>query len=319
PAPRFAPPRLDAIDAHFTALDLEREQAQGAKDLAVTARRAHKKLQNKVDGLRRQLEDVGRADELRGRADLMLTYAHQVERGASSMTAPTGDGEEEVVIPLDPRASVHEQAEKLYDKARRLEQGRGVAEERLASAEQSLRRIDAVLSDLTGPDAPPLDAARAAMVELGLLPPPTERPAKAGSKRKEPATPFRRFTSAEGYPVYVGRNNNQNDELTMRFANGNDLWLHVGGGRPGSHVVVRLPKNKTASLETLLDAATLAVHFSKARGEPRVDVVYTLRKHVRKPKGLPAGAVVPSQTRSVTARADADRLRRLLDSADTPT
>ena len=101
----------------------------------------------------------------------------------------------------------------------------------------------------------------------------------------------------------------------MRFANGNDLWLHVGGGRPGSHVIVRLPRNKTASLETLLDAGTLAVHFSKARGEPRMDVIYTLRKHVRKPKGLPAGAVVPAHTKTVTVVTEEPRLRRLLDSA----
>mgnify|MGYP002148869586 FL=1 len=102
----------------------------------------------------------------------------------------------------------------------------------------------------------------------------------------------------------------------MRIANGNDLWLHVGGGRPGSHVVVRLPKQKTASLETLLDAATLAVHFSKARGEPRLEVVYTLKKHVRKPKGLPAGAVVPSQTKTIVVLHDEARLRRLLTGQD---
>jgi predicted ribosome quality control (RQC) complex YloA/Tae2 family protein len=77
-------------------------------------------------------------------------------------------------------------------------------------------------------------------------------------------------------------------------------------------VVVRLPKGKTASLETLLDAATLAVHFSKARGERRIDVVYTPKKHVRKPKGLPAGAVVPSHTKTITVVRDEDRLRRLL-------
>jgi predicted ribosome quality control (RQC) complex YloA/Tae2 family protein len=80
-------------------------------------------------------------------------------------------------------------------------------------------------------------------------------------------------------------------------------------------VVVRLPKQKTASLETMLDAGTLAVHFSKARGQLRVDVVYTLKKHVRKPKGSPAGTVVPSQTKTITVRLDEARLRRLLDSA----
>jgi predicted ribosome quality control (RQC) complex YloA/Tae2 family protein len=100
----------------------------------------------------------------------------------------------------------------------------------------------------------------------------------------------------------------------MRVAKGNDLWLHVGGGRAGSHVVIRLPKGKTASLETLLDAGTVAVHFSKARGEARIDVVYTWKKHVRKPKGLPPGAVVPSQTKSITVLRDEARLQRLLGS-----
>jgi predicted ribosome quality control (RQC) complex YloA/Tae2 family protein len=128
----------------------------------------------------------------------------------------------------------------------------------------------------------------------------------------------RRFASAEGYDILVGRDNEQNDRLTLRIANGNDLWLHVGGGRAGSHVVVRLPKGKTASLETLLDAGTLAVHFSKARGERTIDVVYTACKHVRKPKGLPPGAVVPSHTKTITVRLDEARLRRLLDSAAVP-
>ena len=313
-APRFSSPALAAIDAHFTALDLEKEQEQGRKGLQVAAQRARKKLANKVAGLRRQLEDVDGADALRQRADLMLAYAYQVERGASRMTAPSLDGSGEVVIPLDPKAPVPEQANKLYDKARRLEDGRGVAEQRLATAEQQAQQLDEVLADLTEADTPDLDAARAALISLGLLPAPQQRPA-SGARRKEAATPYRRFSSSEDYAIFVGRNNNQNDELTMRFANGNDLWLHVGGGRPGSHVVVRLPRNKTASLETLLDAATLAVHFSKARGEPRVEVIYTFRKHVRKPKGLPAGAVVPAQTKAVTVHADPERLRRLLDSA----
>ncbi|HIE69796.1 MAG TPA: DUF814 domain-containing protein, partial [Planctomycetes bacterium] len=91
----------------------------------------------------------------------------------------------------------------------------------------------------------------------------------------------------------------------------------VGGGRPGSHVVVRLPRQKTASLETLLDAATLAVYYSKSRGEPRIDVVYTFRKNVRKPKGLPPGAVVPTLTKTVTVLADDKRLSRLLASSAT--
>lgn len=311
--PRFAAPVLDAIDAHFTAIDLDKEQAQNETTLRLAAQRARKKVHNKVQGLRRQLDDVGRADELRETADLMLAYAYNVARGASSMEVPALDGDGTRTIPLDPKKPVAQQANQLYDKARRLGDGRAVTEQRLQDGEAELHRLDDVLVRLEAPSDEDLEAARAALIELGLLPKPQKRP--TGQKKKEASVPYRRFASAEGYPIFVGRNNNQNDELTMRFANGNDLWLHVGGGRPGSHVVVRLPKNKTASLETLLDAATLAVHFSKARGEPRIDVIYTFRKNVRKPKGLPAGAVVPSHTKTVTVLEDEGRLRRLLDSA----
>ena len=311
-APRFRPPLLAAVDAHFTSLDLEAEQAQRVTTLRLAAERARKKLHHKVQGLRRQLDDVGRTAALREQADLMLAYAHGVPRGAHSMEVPAPDGDGTRTIPLDPRKPVTQQAEQLYDKARRLSDGRAVSEQRLQLAEGQMHRLEDALAQLDAPTDADLDAAHSTLVDLGLLPRPQPKPAG----RRPAAPPYRRFASAEGYPIYVGRNNNQNDELTMRFANGNDLWLHVGGGRPGSHVVVRLPRHKTASLETLLDAAALAVHFSKARGAARVDVIYTLRKNVRKPKGLPAGAVVPSQTKTVTAHADPDRLRRLLDSAD---
>jgi predicted ribosome quality control (RQC) complex YloA/Tae2 family protein len=223
---------------------------------------------------------------------------------------------------LDPARPVIHQAQSLYDKARRLDAGRTIAERRHAEASaavRSLTEIEARLQALTPTTAASdevLAGIHTDLQQLGALPKPKVAPA---AKQRAPAIPraenYRRFVSAEGYQILVGRDNEQNDRLTLRTANGNDLWLHVGGGRAGSHVVIRLPKQKTASLETLLDAAALAVHFSKARGEARIDVVYTHKKHVRKPKGLPAGAVVPSQTKTITVRADAARLQRLLDSA----
>jgi predicted ribosome quality control (RQC) complex YloA/Tae2 family protein len=164
--------------------------------------------------------------------------------------------------------------------------------------------------------APDLDAARTRLQLLGVLARRTPAaPALKARIDRDAADNVRRFTRAEGLQILVGRDNKQNDRLTLRIANGNDVWMHVGGGRHGSHVVVRLPKGRTASLETLLDAGTLAVHFSKARSERLVEVVYTQAKHVRKPKGLPAGAVVPQHTRSLRIRLEDDRLRRLLDSA----
>ncbi|MBX3462458.1 MAG: DUF814 domain-containing protein [Planctomycetes bacterium] len=313
--PRFAPPALAAIDAHFTAVDTGLEFRLERERLLLACRRALQRAQTKAQGLAASLADAGRAAALRAEADLMLAFAGSVARGAPEMLVPdpAQDGALRRIA-LDPARPVVMQARQRYEKARRLDDSRTVTERRHAEAEATARALAAIEHALaaTTADLDALATARTALQRLGV-PPKAAVPAAPLRRRPVPrAENYRRFTSAEGYTILVGRDNEQNDRLTLRTANGNDLWLHVGGGRAGSHVVVRLPPQKTASLETLLDAATLAVHFSKARGEPRIDVVYTQRKHVRKPKGLPAGAVVPAQTRTVTVHADAARLQRLL-------
>jgi len=316
PPPRFAPPALESIDRHFTELDLAREQTQAHEALGLALERGRKQARHKVQGMRTQLENIGRSQELRDTADLMLAYAHSVPRGACSMQVPSLDGTSEITIPLNAEKPVTVQANQLYDKARRLDDGREVTEQRLATALQDVAALDELANQLKTADESLRADIRDQLRTRGLLPKDqTKERGKPHQKKATEQTPFRRFTSLEGYAIFVGRNNNQNDELTMRFANGNDLWLHVGGGRPGSHVVIRLPKQKTASLETLLDAATLAVYYSKARGEQRIDVVYTFRKNVRKPKGLPPGAVIPSQTKTVTVTSDQQRLARVLASS----
>src|SRR5262249_38269736 len=287
--------------------------------LRLAAERALQRTQKQIDGLRTQLRESARSDELRAEADLMLAYAHTVLRGAASMTVPDPFSGEPRCIGLDPARPVAAQAQARYDRARRRQEGVQIAQEGLQRAEAGLASLQPVRDRLAGPLEPgELDALHAALQELGALP--KSKPAAVPPKpdRRVQGENLRRFVSAEGYQLLVGRDNEQNDRLTLRIANGNDLWLHVGGGRPGSHRVVPLPKGKTASLETLLDAGTLAVHFSKARGERLIDVVYTLCKHVRKPKGLPAGTVLPSHTRTIAVRAEPERLRRLLDSAGDP-
>jgi predicted ribosome quality control (RQC) complex YloA/Tae2 family protein len=311
---------LAAIDELFFDADERANRTAAIADLQRLGERALQRARQKLDALDRQLADEGRSSELRRTADLMLAYGHTVRRGAEQMLVPDpdGDGEATLTIPLDPSRPVAAQAKALYDKARRLDDGRVMLAGRRDTAAAELATLAGLEPQwracTPATDAAALDALQQALRALGALP--KAKPQAGGTKKAkaEQAPSFRRFVSAEGYPIYVGRNNRENDELTMRFANGNDLWLHVGGGRPGSHVVVRLPRDKTASLETLLDAGTLAVHFSKARGERRLDVVYTHKKHVKKPKGLPPGAVVPSQTKTITVQLDEERLRRLLQS-----
>lgn len=322
PPPRFAAPVLLAIDAHFLPADAVRTRALRREQLQVHADRAVARAEKRAQGLRTQLAESDNAALLRAEADLMLAYMHTVKRGSDVMEVPDPHGDGLVAIDLDPALPIAVQAEKRYDKARRMDEGRAITAERLAAAEQELAAVTAARAQLlaSGPDDDSsLLHAERELARVGAIPKVREpKTAKAAPKPKDlvGGENVRRFRSAEGYDILVGRDNHQNDKLTLRIAKGNDLWLHVGGGRPGSHVVVRLPKGKTASLETLLDAGTLAVHFSKARGERRIDVVYTFAKFVRKPKGLPPGAVVPSQTKTITVNLDEARRKRLLDGSE---
>jgi len=326
PPPRFAPPVLAGIDRWFTAADREADAAvvRAACQQALT--RAGASAQQKVAGLERQLAGADEAPRLRADADLMLAYAHTVRMGQTSMRVPDPAHEGgEIELPLAPDKPVVLQAKALYERARRLTDAVAVTRARLAKARTDAEAVPALLARLAAAhDLDELHAVRDDLARTGFLPrartaaqepraTPREGGGKAKAKAKAADEAYRRFVSEEGHEILCGRTNAQNDRLTLKTARGNDVWLHVGRGHAGSHVVVRVPKGKTASLETLLDAATIAVHFSKARGAAKAEVVYTKAKHVRKPKGAPAGSVVPAQTKTLFVRLDEARLRRLLD------
>jgi predicted ribosome quality control (RQC) complex YloA/Tae2 family protein len=140
---------------------------------------------------------------------------------------------------------------------------------------------------------------------------PRPQPSARRKERDEPLPPYRSFRSLSGASILVGRGADQNDQLTLRVAKGNDLWLHARG-ITGAHVVVRLDKGKGADQDTLLDAAHLALHFSDARGAPQADVAYTRAKHVKKAKGAAPGAVTYSQEKVILLRVEPARMERLL-------
>jgi len=116
-------------------------------------------------------------------------------------------------------------------------------------------------------------------------------------------------------PIYVGRGAADNDALTFRVARPRDLWLHAKG-TSGAHVVLPLGKGKEPASEALVDAAHLAAHFSTQRDEPTVEVTYTLRGRVRKPRGSAPGLVVVDQGKTMWVRMEPDRLKRLLASEE---
>ena len=134
-----------------------------------------------------------------------------------------------------------------------------------------------------------------------------------GPPHSKHPSPFRRFTSADGLPIYVGRNAKENEELTLKFARGEDLWLHAHGVS-GSHVVVRLEQGAPVPPDTLRDAATLALFFSDLKKSGKGEVIYTKRKYVKKAKGRPPGTVTVAQEKALFVELALARLDRLKES-----
>jgi predicted ribosome quality control (RQC) complex YloA/Tae2 family protein len=326
---RFPAPCLPAIDAWFTAEDRAGEIGALRQRLDQAITRAAARLRQRLDGLERQEGSIRSAPAIRQQADLLLAYGFGLAKGATELRVPDPDDPgATLTYPLEPGTPIQRQAEKLYQRARKLEDSVASAARRRAETADELRQVDLLAERLTVADRlDSLEALRDELLGRGLLAAArgaatTTTTAGTGTSRDRPdkrlqkitkGHNFRQFESSEGYLILVGRTNEQNDRLSLAVARGNDLWFHVGQGHAGSHVVLRLPKGKSASLESLLDAGTLAIHFSKARQAHRCEVVYTNAKNVRKPKGLPPGKVTTTQTRTLRVDVEPERLRRLLD------
>lgn len=311
-----AAPLSAAVDARFHPRDLAAEReariARVRERLGAEAKRlrtACRHLQEDVD----RGAEAARAREL---GDCLAARFRDLAAGLASIEVEDLYRGGTVAISLDPALAPEANLQRWYRTAHRLERGAAIAGERLAAATRRLADVDAAHAALCG--AADETALEAALAAAARLLPGAARPAAARREKAAPApreSPgVRSFRLPSGLEVLVGRTNRDNDHLTTRIARGNDVWLHVQGAA-GSHVVIRLPSGKTASLDDLLDAGALAIHFSKRRGLDRCEVTWTLKKHVRKSRGMAPGAVLVERHKSLLLGDAAARARRLLQSA----
>ena len=279
-----------------------------------------------------------------------MSNVHVVQAGATEVTVTDWDTSAEVTIPLgDGRTPVPDVAAKLYKEARRLRRGAEAVAPLLEAARADVAVVEAAAARLDGLPAlgeegeaalapAALDARNAVLQEVrqaleakGWLPPWREAGleargaalAKRAAKRTGggggggssgdsplPTSPFRRFTSPSGLTVLVGRNNRDNDRLSMRVANPGDTWLHARGV-PGAHVLLRAPAEgggdggpPAPDEADLRFAAAIAAFFSKARDGGVVDVSHTPARNVKKPRGAPPGLVTLMAESVVRVRPD---------------
>lgn len=287
---------------------LRTHQKSRREQLVRAIERRLKRLAKKRDAVLGDLERAKQAEELVEQASLLLAHSAQIPPDAAHFEVVAWDDPTRLIhIELDPRKSPAELAQDLFAKAKRLKRGLDVAPRRLASVEQELGELRLLRDDVN--EYAPAELA----VKLETLGVATTAPAERERQRRRAGArlPYREFATDEASRVLVGRGAADNDRLTLQVARPHDLWLHARGVT-GAHVVVPLTKGKSCSPETLVDAATLAAHFSDMRGEAIVDVIYTPRRFVRKRKGSPIGAVTLEREKVISLRVEPKRLERLL-------
>lgn len=307
----------DDISVYFDMLQTRLEFESAKKQLYSALLKQIKRSEKYLRKLKIEFENLEPPEQLQKQGELLSIHLKSVRKGMKSIEVsdiflPDSPA---ITIPLDIKKDGPRNLEAIFKRAKRnrrkieglsgrIEQiGNLLLEhyecrEKLENAEniEQIRIIRESCPDLTK-----MQAKR-----------------KAGKTgRAKPSGPLE-FISADRVRILVGRNDKQNDRITFTLAKGNDYWLHVSD-RPGSHVVILLGKSGELKQETLLDAATLALLHSKLGKENSGEVVYTKRKYVHKPKGMPPGKVTHSQSKSVFIRIDSKRVTRLMQSRDPQT
>lgn len=244
--------------------------------------KAKSSVTHALEQVKRQQVDQKRVDALREAGELLLTYQHRVERGADHVTVPDYDGEPRS-INLDPELTAVENAQAYFKRYRKAARAAKRIPPRIRALKADLAYLEQLDADVALAESrPEIDAVHEALVEAGW----TNRKPKQSSSAM--AHGPRRF-DLDGFPVFVGRNAQQNDQVTFERGSPEDHWLHVRG-LPGAHVLIK-SGGRAVPDSVVKRAAELAAHFSSARDEDRVDVDVTERRFVKRAPGGRPGMV----------------------------
>lgn len=286
-----------------------------------TLEKARSRIARRGSAIREDLARMADAERLAAQASWLIAEANRAPRGTSKLLLTDWSTGQAVSteVPIDPSKSPRAQVDAMFKRAKRLKLGRRVTEERLAQTEAQAEAVERCLArvreseSVAAIDDIVREAKRAAPRDVLL----SSVAGAASSKTmfggtKNSRASFRTFVARSGHKILVGKGAGDNDVLTLKIATPHDLWLHAKD-RSGAHVIVPLAKSQSCSAEDLVDAAHLAAHFGDARGERVVDIQYTPKKYLRKPKGSAPGAVVVTREKVLALRVDGVLLAQLLE------
>ena len=275
---------------------------------------------HKYDLQCRQIKDTEKRDKYKVYGELLNAYGYSVPAGAKSCELDNYYTGQKITVPLDPTLTPQQNAQKYFDRYARMKRTNGALTRLTAEVSAEIEHLRSIQNALefstTDGD---LSQIRREMEESGFL-----RRKYTGSKNlrgeskkgrsRTPQSKPLHYISSDGYDLYVGKNNTQNDEITFHMADGRDIWFHAND-MPGSHVILRSGGRTMDEIPDRVfeEAASLAAYYSSGREQGKVEIDYLERRNVKKPSGAAPGFVVYYTNYSILARTDISALREVQD------
>ena len=280
---------------------------QKSADLRRIIASAIERDSKKYDLQQKQLKDTEKREKYRIYGELLTTYGYSIAPGEKSAVVLNYYTDEEITIPLDPELSAIDNAKQYFDKYAKLKRTYEALIRLTQETHDELMHLDSIRTALDIAESEDdLAELKEEMMDYGFV---KRHYSQGKNGKKQPkkikSQPFH-YTTSDGYDIYVGKNNYQNDELTFQFSSGGDWWFHAKG-IPGSHVIVK-SKGEPLPDSVYEDAGKLAAYYSKGRDADKVEIDYTERRNIKKPSGAKPGFVVYYTNYSLMASPGTDGL-----------
>ncbi|MFD2044043.1 NFACT family protein [Ornithinibacillus salinisoli] len=285
---------------HFYSGKAERDRVkQQAKDLYRFIKNEQDKNKRKLKKHQKTLQKAEDAEAFQRKGELLTAHMHLVKQGDKKISVVDyyDPDQREIDIELNPNKTPSENAQAYFKTYQKLKTSKQVVEQEIIKTNNEIQYFDQLLQQIDVAGVEDIEEIREELREEGYL----KKQTKQNKKKNKPAKPTpEEYISTDGTLILVGKNNKQNEYVTMRIAHRDDIWLHTKD-IPGSHVVIR---DKEPSEDTIMEAALLAAYFSKSGSSSSVPVDYTKIRHVKKPNGAKPGFVTYENQKTVFVTPD---------------
>lgn len=275
------------LETYYASKNTITRIRQKSSDLRRIVQTALDRNRKKYDLQLKQLKDTEKRQKYRQYGEFINAYGYLLKGGEKELLAEDYYNEnQEIRIPLDPDLTPNENAQKYFDRYNKLKRTFEAVTGLLKETKTEIQHLESVSTSLDiALQEEDLAQIKEELTQAGYI----RRKYTSGKKARITSKPFH-YVSTDGFHIYVGKNNFQNEELTFKFAVGNDWWFHAKG-IPGSHVIVK-SEGKELPDRVFEEAGQLAAYYSKGRDADKVEIDYIERKHVKKPSGTKPGFVV---------------------------